>query len=160
MNFPNKETVDEIRRMYPAGCRIVLDEMDDPYVKIPIGTQGTVTGVDDSGSVMPKWDTGSSLHIVYGADRCHKLRNEEEALTTINWYGKHQPDEDARCPRCGTLMFGPKSRHALSRYADIIVCDACGTVEALEKAGLAEPRPLMKWCCIEVPQNGGGAWKR
>ena len=52
MNFPNRETVERLRRTYPAGCRIVLDAMDDPYTKIPIGSQGTCQGVDDAGSVM------------------------------------------------------------------------------------------------------------
>ena len=37
MNFPSRETVERLRREYPVGCRIVLDEMDDPYTKIPVG---------------------------------------------------------------------------------------------------------------------------
>jgi ribosomal protein S27AE len=159
MNFPDKESVERIRREYPAGCRIVLDGMEDPYTKIPIGTQGTVKGVDDTASVMPAWDCGSNLSVVYGVDSYHKIRTEEEALKTINWYGKHQPEENARCPRCGEMMMGSKNRHALSRYADIIVCDQCGMIESLEKAGLMEALPLMKWCCIETSQNGDGAWR-
>lgn len=143
MNIPDRKTVERVKEMYPEGCRIVLDEMDDPYTKIPVGTQGTVKGMDDTGSIMPAWDCGSSLAVVYGADRCHKLCTDEEALETIRWYGKHQPEEDARCPRCGDLMMGSKNRHALSRYADIMVCDKCGMIEALEKAGLVEAVPLM-----------------
>lgn len=27
-------------------------------------------GVDDLGSIMVNWDTGSSLSVVYGVDRC------------------------------------------------------------------------------------------
>ena len=50
MKFPDRETVAQLRREFPVGCRIVLDEMDDPYVKIPAGTQGTCRGVDDAGS--------------------------------------------------------------------------------------------------------------
>jgi len=55
MGFPNRETVEHIRRTYPAGCRVVLDEMDDVHAP-RIGSQGTVTGVDDTGSVMCAWD--------------------------------------------------------------------------------------------------------
>ena len=33
----------------------------------------TVRGVDDTGSIMVKWDNGSSLHVVYGEDRCRKI---------------------------------------------------------------------------------------
>ena len=29
MRFPNKETVERIRRDYPAGCRVELVKMDD-----------------------------------------------------------------------------------------------------------------------------------
>ena len=159
MKFPDKDTVERIRKEYPAGCRIVLDEMDDPYRKIRIGSQATVKGVDDAGTVMPAWDEGGSLGIAYGADRCHKDRTEEEALVSISHYGKSQPQENAVCPRCGQRMEGKTSCHALSRYADIMVCDKCGTAEALEKAGLAKALPLMKWACIKGPQEGEGPWR-
>jgi len=160
MRFPDRETVEQLRRTYPVGCRIVLDEMDDPYTKIPVGSQATVTGVDDAGNILCAWDMGSSLSIAYGADRCHKVSTEEEAKATLNWYGKHQPEKDCRCPRCGDPMFGPRSRYALSRRADIMICDEDGMKEALEDAGMLEKLPLMKWCAIQIPSIGGGKWKR
>jgi hypothetical protein len=43
--------------------------MDDVQAP-PVGTRGTVLGVDDIGSVMVHWDNGSSLHVVYGEDVC------------------------------------------------------------------------------------------
>lgn len=51
MRFPSKEIVERIRREYPAGTRVELLRMDDPQAP-PIGTQGTVMGVDDIGSIM------------------------------------------------------------------------------------------------------------
>ena len=156
MNFPSRETVERLRRMYPAGCRIVLDEMDDPYTTIPVGSQATCTGVDDAGSIMCAWDCGSSLSIAYGADRCHKISTEEEAKDTLDWYGKHQPKENAICPRCGELMPGATTRHALSRWASIMVCDQCGTIEALEQAKLTETLPMMQWEAIRMSQEGCG----
>ena len=63
MTFPDRKTVERLREQFPVGCRIVLDCMDDPYVSIPPGTQGTCRGVDDVGSVMAAWDCGSSLSI-------------------------------------------------------------------------------------------------
>ena len=158
--WPSKEKVEQLRRAYPVGCRVVLDEMDDPYTKIPVGAQATVTGVDDAGNIMCAWDTGSSLSVAYGADRCHKIRTEEEAKATLDWYGKHQPEKDARCPRCGDMMFGSRATHAISRWAEITVCDRCGTEEALEQAGLAKKKPLTEWCACALPQIGGGKWRR
>ena len=72
MQFPRRETVKRIRREYPAGCRVELLRMDDPQAP-PIGTLGTVIGVDDTGSVMVRWDNGSGLHVVYGEDECRKV---------------------------------------------------------------------------------------
>ena len=34
---------------------------------------GTVRGVDDTGSIMVKWDNGSGLSVVYGEDKCRSL---------------------------------------------------------------------------------------
>lgn len=70
--FPSRETVERIRAQYPIGCRVELIEMDDIQAP-PIGTKGTVTGVDDIGSIMVSWDNGSTLHIVYGEDICRKI---------------------------------------------------------------------------------------
>lgn len=72
MKFPNRETVERIRREYPAGTRVELVRMDDLQAP-PVGTHGTVTGVDDTASIMVAWDNGSSLHVVYGEDACRKL---------------------------------------------------------------------------------------
>ena len=75
MRFPKKEIVESIRREYPEGTRIELLEMDD-FQAPPIGTQGTVTGVDDTGSLLVSWDTGSVLNVIYGVDRVRKIREE------------------------------------------------------------------------------------
>lgn len=72
MRFPSKDIVKRLREIYPVGTRVELLEMDDVQAP-PIGTRGTVIGVDDTGSIMVHWDTGSSLNVVYGADRCRKL---------------------------------------------------------------------------------------
>lgn len=72
MGFPNKETVDRIRRVYPVGTRVVLVRMDDVQAP-PVGTKGTVLGVDDTGSLLMRWDTGSSLNVIYGEDIVDKI---------------------------------------------------------------------------------------
>ena len=154
----DRKAVERIRKDYPAGCRIVLDWMED--VQAPeLGTQGTVLAVDDSGSICPAWDTGGRLNIVHGVDACHKIQTEKEVKVTLAWYGKKQPSENARCPRCGARMEGKTGRHALSRWAEIVVCDMCGTFEALEAAGMMEKIPLAQWIAVKEPQEGGGPWE-
>lgn len=51
MRFPNREVVERIRKQYPVGCRVELLRMDDVQAP-PIGTKGTVTGVDDTASIL------------------------------------------------------------------------------------------------------------
>lgn len=75
MKFPKKEIVDHLRKEYPAGTRIELLEMDD-FQAPPIGMQGTVTGVDDTGSLLVSWDNGSGLNVIYGVDRVKKIQEE------------------------------------------------------------------------------------
>ena len=51
MRFITTEQLADLRHRYPVGCRVRLLEMDDQQAP-PIGTCGTVTGVDDTGSIM------------------------------------------------------------------------------------------------------------
>ena len=71
MRFPNKDTVERIRRDYPAGTRVELVRMDDAQAPLA-GTLGTVLGVDDTGSLLMRWDNGSGLNVVYGGGHCEK----------------------------------------------------------------------------------------
>jgi hypothetical protein len=59
--------LESLRKKYPKGTRVELVKMDDVQAP-PIGTKGTVIGVDDIGSIMVSWDNGSSLNVVYGED--------------------------------------------------------------------------------------------
>ena len=76
MRFPNRETVERVRRQYPTGCRVELVRMDDVQAPPP-GTQGTVIGVDDTASVMVRWDNGSGLNVVYGEDACRRIDRDK-----------------------------------------------------------------------------------
>lgn len=75
-NFPSKETVERIRNQYPVGCRVELVRMDDVQAP-PTGTKGTVRGVDDTGSVMVRWDNGSGLNVVFGEDLCRRIDSDD-----------------------------------------------------------------------------------
>lgn len=72
MKFPSRPIVEKIRAEYPSGTRVELVKMDDIQAP-PVGTKGTVIGVDDIGSIMVRWDNGSGLSLVYGEDIWKKV---------------------------------------------------------------------------------------
>jgi hypothetical protein len=67
-----KERVEQLRKQYPEGTKIELVEMDDVQAP-PVGTVGTVRGVDDLGSLLVRWENGSSLSVIDGVDRVKKI---------------------------------------------------------------------------------------
>ena len=71
--FPPREIVERLRLQYPAGWRVELVSMDDPYARLKPGDQGTVVAVDDIGTVHIDWDNGSGLGAAYGADVIRRI---------------------------------------------------------------------------------------
>ena len=71
--FPNRTVVSTLRDRYPKGTRVELIEMEDPYTKLKPGDQGTVSCIDDTGTIFVNWDNGSRLGVVYGVDHIRKL---------------------------------------------------------------------------------------
>ncbi len=69
----NPETLTALRKQFPQGARVELLYMDDLQAP-PIGTKGTVHGVDDT--IMVAWDSGSSLHVLFGIDKCRVIEKE------------------------------------------------------------------------------------
>lgn len=65
------------------------------------------------------------------------LKQVIEQLKPIQLDGKTHP-----CPRCGRGSVS--ARTALSRSADVMVCDQCGTDEAM-RAMAGNPLPLADW---------------
>ena len=76
--------IETLKKQFPVGSRVELIRMDDKQAP-PIGTRGTVKGVDDIGSIMVAWDNGSSLNVIYGEDECRVL----DVVKTI-CYGKER----------------------------------------------------------------------
>ena len=57
--------------------------------------------------------------------------------------GEHMP-----CPRCGSFTMKPDLHtNALSRHADIYVCDGCGTEEAM-LVFMNNPLPMRCWAAL------------
>ena len=78
MRVISREALQALRERFPKGTRVELVQMDDPQAP-PIGTKGTVIGVDDIGSIMVSWDNGSVLTVAYGEDICRKVVNSAGA---------------------------------------------------------------------------------
>ena len=72
MDIPKREVIEMLRKSYQVGNRIELVTMDD-FQAPPIGTKGTVRGVDDMGNILVNWDNGSSLNVVYDIDEIRKI---------------------------------------------------------------------------------------
>lgn len=70
--MPSNKEVMRIRTLYPAGTRVELISMDDPYEVAP-GTKGTVEGVDGMGQIMMRWDNGRSLSLIPGVDSFRRI---------------------------------------------------------------------------------------
>ena len=60
--------IKELKRKYPIGTRIKLIKMDDIGAP-PIGSYGTVVGIDDLGSILVNWDNGSTLNVIFNEDK-------------------------------------------------------------------------------------------
>lgn len=109
--------------------------------------------MDDIGTVHVSWLTGGTLGVAYGEDEIHKADVHETAVYRISKEADRQkanPDAPCFCPRYGEEMDG-RARHALSRRADIIICDECGVKESIEDAVVAgvmkgnAPLPIEEW---------------
>ena len=76
MRMISKAALEGLRQRYTPGTRVELLQMDD-FQAPPIGTRGTVIGVDDIGSIMVAWDNGSGLSVAYGEDLCRVVSDDE-----------------------------------------------------------------------------------
>ena len=82
----NKDRIEYLRKMYPEGTRIKINEMNDPYHPVPSGTLGTVDRVDDAGTIHMTWDNGQSLGLIDGEDDftvVHRPEYKEEQIRVL-----------------------------------------------------------------------------
>ena len=77
MKTIDRSEIEGLKKEYPLGTRIVLVKMDDVQAP-PIGTKGTVVGVDDIGSLLVHCDNGSTLNVLYGEDICKIIKKSDK----------------------------------------------------------------------------------
>ena len=65
--------VEQIRKDYPIGTRVLLIHMDKDPFPVPDNTMGTVTLVDDMGHIHVSWDCHSSLALIPNKDQFKKV---------------------------------------------------------------------------------------
>ncbi len=78
MQFPNERQLLTLRERYPAGTRIRLNHMDDPYAPVPDGMIGEVQYVDDGGNIHMIWKNGRTLSLIDGVDDFTIITNDKE----------------------------------------------------------------------------------
>jgi hypothetical protein len=71
------EMLKQLKDHYTSGTRVMLIRMSDPYTNLRQGDRGTVTLVDDIGTIHVNWDCGSSLGVVFGEDECRRIEENE-----------------------------------------------------------------------------------
>lgn len=151
----SKETVKRLREQYPAGARVELVHMNDPYnTKLIPGSKGTVTSVDDMGTIHVRWDCGSSLGVAYGEDSCKVIKDEKFYFT----YGT-----DSAYPFRGgwTLIIAPDAETAVQIFkafhpnrdgSSCINCADCYRGERFDRLEMAKTGNFGAYCheIIEV----------
>lgn len=70
-----ENNIEKLRLEYQNGTRVRLIQMND-IQSPPIGTLGTVIGVDDIGSILVRWDNGSRLNVVLNVDKCERIKQK------------------------------------------------------------------------------------
>lgn len=78
----SKEMINQLKEKYPIGTRVKLIEMEDDQAP-PIGTLGTVYGIDDIGSILVKWDKGSTLNVIFRVDKVEKVSEKSDKIASL-----------------------------------------------------------------------------
>lgn len=80
----------------------------------------------------------------------HEVAVTAAAKRAVDEFAKEQAGGCRICPRCGHLTIKDRlATNALSRHADVYICDACGMDEAVRDFK-GVPLPLMDWAIAEA----------
>lgn len=80
-----------------------------------------------------------------------EISAEDAAREKITAFAELQTDGVHFCPRCGRMSVKDRLHtNALSRRADVYICDACGNDEAI-RDWKRKPIPLAEWAVAKLP---------
>lgn len=71
---------------YIIGKRIRLIKMEDQYTDLTENSLGTITGVDDMGQIMVRWDNGSSLSVIPEIDEFEIIEESKKSFKYIKMF--------------------------------------------------------------------------
>ena len=77
MTTIHPEMLKQLKEYYTSGTRVMLIRMSDPYTNLRQGDRGTVSFVDDIGSIHVNWDSGGNLAVLFSEDQCMKIEEGE-----------------------------------------------------------------------------------
>ncbi len=81
----------------------------------------------------------------------HSLKSESEIIRYIEAFSMEQRLNHYPCPRCGKMRMNDNVlKNALSRQANIQICDICGNDEALQICN-GNGKSLADWAIVTVP---------
>ena len=69
----DEKAVERIRDDFPIGSRVMMVYSADPFAPIESGTEGTVSSVDDIGTIHVNWNNGRCLGVVLSEDVIEKI---------------------------------------------------------------------------------------
>jgi len=88
----NREQIEGIKKKYPAGTRIQLLTTMNDMQGVEEGTNGTVTYVDDMGTIHMRWDNVRGLGLIPGEDNFKILSRPDEEMKESENHSKEQAE--------------------------------------------------------------------
>ena len=142
-----------------APCSVCQDTYGGCRNPCPYGC----TGGEEDGKkpVTTPPITQEEIDFVMSGDRTAgafttKPTEEEAAKKLIERFAEKQGRGHFACPRCGRMAMDDRILHnALSRRADVYVCDACGMLEGIEDMPKNTRLPVSAWAIMKNPVAWG-----